>query len=165
MLRLWERIRPGKDRPTRLSIALGLVFAVVVGLATSWDFQRSAEHPRERATIVARHEVAPNICPGNGRRDWETKWDVTWRSANPPKGLPAKFVEKNVCDWNEVGDKVEIIRVIDNGRVTVAEDVPHSGREALELALSTFALVFSISLPIAWLWLGASRWRRRVRSR
>ena len=93
VLRCWDSIRPGKDRPTRSAIALGLVFAVVVGLGMYWDFQRSADGPREMATIVARHEVGPNICPGDGRGDWDPKWDVTWRSANPPNDLPAVFIE------------------------------------------------------------------------
>lgn len=159
------RIRPGNDRPIRLSIALGLAFAVVVGLATYWDLQRSADGPREMATIVARHEVGPSTCPGTGRGDWDPKWDVIWRSANPPDGLPAEFAEEDVCNWNEVGDEVEIIRVVQDGRTKVYEDVARSGREALQLAWWTFVFVFTIALPLAWLSFGGRRLWHRVRAR
>ena len=71
-----------------------------------------------------------------------------------------------MCDRNEVGDRVEIIRVIENGRTKVFEDVVHSGREALELAAAAFALVFSVMLLLSWLSFGLRRWRlSRVRSR
>jgi hypothetical protein len=119
-----------------MSFALALVFAAVVGLGAYRDFQQSADGPRERATIVARHEAGPNTCPGTGRRNWEPKWDVMWRSEDPPSGLPAEFVVERVCDSNDVGYSAEIIRVIEDGQTKVYEDVAHGGRDVLELAVS-----------------------------
>lgn len=163
LLRVWHVIRPGKDRPTRTSIAFALAFAVVVGLGAYWDFHRSSDGPTEVATIVARQEVGPSICPGTGRGNWDPRWDVTWRSENPPNGLPAEFVAERVCDWNDVGYTVEIIRVIEDGRTKVYQGVAHDRREVLDVAAWTFVFVSLIALPFAWLSFGLSRWWRRVR--
>ncbi len=163
LLKVWHAIRPGKDRPTRNAIALAVAFAVVIGLGSFWDFHQSSDGPRETATVVARHEAGPATCPGVGRRQWDPKWDVTWRSKNPPAGLPAEFVVERVCDENEVGDTVEIIRVIKDGRTKVYQDVAQNQHEVLELGAWTFVFVFLIALTGGWLLFGLSRLWRRVR--
>ncbi len=66
---------------------------------------------------------------------------------------------------HEIGDTVEIIRVIEDDRTKVYEDVVHERNEALELALWTFVFVFVIALPVSWLHFWLSRWWRGRRSR
>ncbi|MCD9197926.1 hypothetical protein [Aeromicrobium wangtongii] len=165
MLRFWNIIRPGKDRPTRSALAIGLVFAVVIGLTSYWDFRQSADGPREMATVVERQKVGPSGCPSGGRGRYDPKWDVTWRSETPPPGLPAEFTEAAVCNSNEVGERVEIIRVIEAGRTKVYQDVVHSGRESMEIALLTFVFVgILFGLPLCWLAFGVARWWRKFRT-
>ncbi|WP_269306776.1 hypothetical protein [Aeromicrobium sp. HA] len=160
--RIWNLLRPGKDRPTRSSIAFGLVFAAVVGLGSYWEFRQSADGPREMATVIERQKAGPGYCPSGGRGRSDPKWDVTWRSENPPPGLPAEFTEEEVCNWNEVGERVEVIRVPEGRQTKVYQDVVHGGRESLEFAMWTFGIVaVFFALPIFWLGFGVSRWRQR----
>lgn len=161
MLKFWDIIRPGQDRPTRSAMVFGLVFAAVVGLGTYWDLRQSADGPREVATVVDRQNAGPSFCPSDARGRLDPKWDVTWRSENPPPGQPAEFTQEAVCNWNEVGDRVEIIRVIESGRTTVYQDVVHAGWESLELAMWTFVIAgLFVALPLFWL----ARWWRKLRN-
>lgn len=147
------------------AIAFGLVFASVVGLGTYWDFTNSADGPREMATVIDRRETKHGVGPSVGR-GLDPKWDVTWRSENPPPGLPVEFTEEGVCNWNVVGERVEIIRVVKATRTTVYQDVIHAGRESLELAMWAFVFAGAfIALPLFWLRLGLTRWRRTLRSK
>lgn len=166
MSKLWNMIRPGKDRPTRSSIAFGLVFATIAGFGSYWDFRQSADGPREMATVIEREKAKPGYCPSGARGGSDPKWNVTWRSENPPVGLPAEFTEEAVCNWNDVGESVEVIRVTEDGRTKVYQDVVHGGRESLEFAMWTFVIIgFFFALPIFWLAFGLSRGRQRLRDR
>ena len=162
MLRLWNLVRPGRERPTRSAIAFGLAFALVLGLGSYWDVRQSAGGPRERATVVDRQKVEDDRCLAD-RRSSDPTWNVTWRSENPPPGLPAEFTEDAVCNWNEVGDEVEIIRVTEAGRTKVYQDVVDSGQESLRFAGWTFVLLAIFALPIFWAQFGLTRWWRRLR--
>ncbi|WP_153302830.1 hypothetical protein [Aeromicrobium choanae] len=117
------------------------------------------------ATVIARREVGPSTC-SNGSRGLggDPRWDVSWKSENPPRGLPTEFLEEGTCNWNKVGERVEVIRVTKNGRTKVYQDVIHAGRESLELAAWMFAIVTVFGVPLAWLQFGLTRWWRRLRA-
>ncbi|MFS0884365.1 hypothetical protein [Aeromicrobium sp. 179-A 4D2 NHS] len=142
---------------------MALAFALVVGFGTSWELMRSHDGHREAATVVDRHEVSPNGCVG-GSRGVDPRWDVTWRSADPPQGFPVEFVERGTCDGYEVGERVEIIRVVEDGRTRVYKDVVTERRESLGLAAFTFALIVIAGLPLAWIHFSVRRWWERRRT-
>jgi len=163
VLKFWNIVRPGRERPARSAIAFGLVFAFVVGLGSYWDLRQSDAGPRETATVVDRQRVEGRaFCPSGGRGT-DPRWDVTWRSENPPAGLPAEFTEKAVCNWNAVSDEAEIIRVTESGRTKVYQDVVRSGRESLSFAGWTFVILGVFALPVFWGQFAVARWWRRRR--
>lgn len=64
--------------------------------------------PVERATVVAVDEHSSLLGCGRGGGP---QLDVSWRSSEPPPGLPSAFRDIGACVDVQVGDVVEVVRV------------------------------------------------------
>lgn len=117
--------------------------------------------PSERAELVrntATQAVSPKQC-GDPASDGR---DMTWRSEDPPTGLPATFTVTNVCQLtdNAPGRTYTIVRDLSAGSPEVVVDPVRSYGRALASAAAAavlawigFTVVFALRLI----------WRRRAK--
>ena len=164
---LADRI-PDADEPLRASAWLGLAIGLLLLVLASCEAAATNGRPAERAVVVAVGDSENGrTCGarGGGRRT-----DVTWRSSDPPGGLPAEFIHLGACgDWRP-GEETTLVRVPDGDAVEVhvepVRSYAQAGRLAAAVALGVFiagTVLLGIRLAALRLW-ARLRHRRRQRS-
>ncbi len=115
------------DQRPILQVAVGIAplfalgFGAIFGTIALWEWSHVRGWPVEQAEVVAAVRTGDeDHC---GKSSWADVYTLTWASRNPPPGLPAEFSNEEGCDRSEVGDVVEIVRVVsDSGKVHVWDE-------------------------------------------
>ena len=161
---LADRI-PSADEPLRASVWAGLGLGLLLFALASCEAAATSGRAAEQAVVVAVSD-SDNGRPCDGRGGQRT--DVTWRSSDPPGGLPAEFVHVGACgDWFP-GDEATLVRVPAGNAVDVYVEPIRSyslaGRIAAAAALGVCVLgtvLLSIRLAAVRLWARLRRRRQR----
>lgn len=97
---------------------IGLTIAAIGFAITGWEWIHTHGHPTEHATVISSDETGgSSYCGRTGSRP---NVRLTWRSEDPPPGLPSTFTQDTACDATDVGETDEVVRVRhDDGTVSV----------------------------------------------
>lgn len=140
-----------KDRFPRRLAQLTAVFAcwafVVMSVIASFDYFQSHRSLHEHATVVAEHPVPSSACLSG--HALKAQYSVTWRSEDPPSGLPAVFVQNDACKLYSVGHSDIVVRHPEADG-SVRTDV--SPFDSVTDELMVIAGGTLLSLPVGYLW-------------
>lgn len=121
------------------------------------EYSEVKDWPRERAELLAASVTGASPKEPCGRIG--PARDLTWRSQNPPSGLPTEFDQINACEILNPGDTATLVRAIDqqSGEVAIYVDPVSSYWEAtIKSFLCALFLGLAPVLGMAWL----LRWAR-----
>ena len=143
-----------------MAAALAVVFALALSLTGLWQWVHVRGWPQEQAQVLSMERTGHlQRC---GKYDDVDVYTVTWRSQDPPSGLPAEFTGEEGCSAPEVGDTVTVVRVVDqDGSVHVWNNPVTSGRTVAWVFAGTFAGVFAVVWLVSAAWIAWRRPRRR----
>lgn len=141
-----------------------IITGAVIGAASFGLFARDVWEtdgwPTETAELVSAPDSAPPWDNGCGKGS--DPRDFTWRSTDPPVGMPPTFRQLEECNVTvDPGDRATIVRVVESdGRVRVfINPVPSYWDAAGMAAVCAFFWFAGVAL-IAWL---RRIWLRRTR--
>lgn len=120
---------PTLDQPFRVGLLAGLGLGLLFGTLSAGEVASTEGAPIEHTTVVAVEEHPSILGCGRGGGP---ELDITYRSHNPPAGLPAKFTDVGSCNGSfKAGDAVDVVRVQnEGGHVDVHPDPIRSYRQA-----------------------------------
>ncbi len=125
----WRRVWPTLDQPFRVGLLAGLGMGVLFWALSASEVASTSGAPTEQTTVVAVEEHHSILGCGRGGGP---ELDITYRSENPPAGLPATFTDVGSCHGSfTVGERVEVVRVQhDDGHVDIYPNPIRSFRAA-----------------------------------
>lgn len=149
-------------RPVTRAAALSVAMTVVFGSALGLDTAETAGRPLEHAEVLG-YELTGETVVCHKLRAKE--YVATYRSDDPPPGLPATFEHDGYCDPEPaVGTVVPLVRTLHDDQVEV-HTYPLRSAGEVAVTIAGFALLVFLVL---WLAFAASRahdrWRERRRA-
>jgi hypothetical protein len=141
----------------RLTAVFAGIAVVLMSAIASFDYYDSHKRPHEHATVVAEERVPSASCTGG--HALRAQYSVTWRSDDPPPGLPAVFTQDDSCKFYPAGHSDTIVRRPRIDGVVRVEVSP------FDSVLDELVLVVGgtlLSVPIGALW---ALWRISKRSK
>lgn len=137
---------------------ISLLMAAVFFLTSGPELSETRGYPREQAEVVTIHDESWFGC---GKHEGP-RTDVTWRSDDPPAGLPGTFRDRSSCNGElEVGERYEVVRVADGDDLEVYVDPVSSQTQVVQLTAFGAAAGFGV----AWVAVGIKYAVRRFRRR
>jgi len=128
---------------------VALVVAAIVFAYSTSEVRATSGEPRERALLVTAHKSATPWHTGCGKGD--DPRDLTWRSMNPPAGLPATFTQREQCNPSlDPGDVATIVRVKDGDRLRVFVNPVLSYGDAIGMAMLAAVATMVLIELISW---------------
>jgi len=147
--------------------SIALVVALALGGIGAWDWLHVRGWPVEHARVVK--AVDTGRTERCGRSSSEEIYELTWVSENPPPGLPKEFTNEEGCTASSLGDRVDVVRVIESdGGVHVWDEPATSVAQVGLMGLGglVFGWVFGVALSlVALAWHAAVHRIRRMRRR
>ena len=102
---LWD---PYLGRLARLTAVFAGLAVVPLSAIAAFDYLDSHRRPHEHAVVVAEERVPSSSCTGG--HTLRAQYSVTWRSDNPPPGMPAVFTQNDSCKFYPPGHSDTIVR-------------------------------------------------------
>lgn len=102
---LWD---PFLGRLAKLTAVFAGLAAIPMLAVAAYDYYDSHRRPHEHVIVVAEERVPSSNCAGG--HTLRAQYRVTWRSDNPPPGLPAVFTQNNSCKFYPPGHSDTIVR-------------------------------------------------------
>lgn len=143
-----------------LVVALGVSFGAPAAALSGWEWAHVRGHPVERAEVVG--WVLTDDSAKCGKYAWGDVYEVYWRSADPPEGMPALFTSTEDCGEPRRGEVADVVRTVDDDGIVHVWTAPATSFGVV-VAITTFLAIVgsAIGLVVGLIQLA---WRRLRRS-
>lgn len=141
---------PVNPTPFRMAVTFSLVVGTLFAGSAIVERFQTRHGQIETATVIAKERTFDKPTCWMARGPNEYAHDYTWKSQNPPAGMPAEFVDRERCETWRVGEPIDIIRRVKNDELIVTTYAFADNREVAEMIGFTYAILFGLAYLGAW---------------